>query len=180
MPAKNNKQSKLGSFFSKLSPNSPKKKLLLFVVMFGLIAGGYYAYRSFAATYWVENNKNAVTISTMHITSNSKGYPTTNGNRQVWDMRGAETNFVTPRDFAYNRRACIHGMPYMHSTISVTINPYDIRTKKILLKPVLKATGAHHGNKRDQALLCFTPKFSGRGKVSITVRGYYQLTKLVY
>lgn len=50
MKKSNTKKSKLGSFFSKLNPNSPKKKLLLFVVVFGLIAGGFYAYRSFAAT----------------------------------------------------------------------------------------------------------------------------------
>lgn len=51
MPAKTKsapKSGKLGNFFRKLTPNSPKKKLLLFVVVFGLIAGGFYAYRTFA------------------------------------------------------------------------------------------------------------------------------------
>ncbi len=51
MPVKKvRKQSKLGSLFSKLNPNSPKKKLMLFVLVFAVLGGGYYAYSSFAAT----------------------------------------------------------------------------------------------------------------------------------
>ncbi len=57
MPAKTvKKQSKLGAFFSRLNPNSPKKKLLLFVLVFAVLGGGYYAYSSFAASITVRYN----------------------------------------------------------------------------------------------------------------------------
>jgi hypothetical protein len=44
------KSGKLSNFLSKLNPNTPKKKLLTFVIVFALAGGGYYAYKSFAAT----------------------------------------------------------------------------------------------------------------------------------
>lgn len=53
MPAKKSttkSSGKFGNILRKLNPNSPKKKLLLFVLIFGVIAGGFYAYRSFAST----------------------------------------------------------------------------------------------------------------------------------
>lgn len=50
MPKTTKKQSKLAAVLTKLKPNTGKKKLLLFVVIFALVGGGYMAYRSFAAT----------------------------------------------------------------------------------------------------------------------------------
>lgn len=57
-PKKSKKNSKLSGFLSKLNPNSPKKKLLLFVLVFGVIAGGFYAYRSYA---WVGGRGSSIT-----------------------------------------------------------------------------------------------------------------------
>ena len=50
MPSKPKKQSKLSSLWSKVKPNTPAKKLLAFVLVFGVIAGGYFAYQSFASS----------------------------------------------------------------------------------------------------------------------------------
>jgi hypothetical protein len=47
---KKTKQSKFSSVIYRLKPGTPKKKLLLFVIIFALLAGGYYAYSTFAAT----------------------------------------------------------------------------------------------------------------------------------
>lgn len=57
MPAKSKKpakkssvSSKKQSFWSKLSPKTPLQKLVVFALVVGVVAGGYYTYRSFA--YW--------------------------------------------------------------------------------------------------------------------------------
>jgi hypothetical protein len=52
--SKSKKQSPIAAFFAKLNPNSPKKKLLAFAVVFAIAGGGYYAYTSFAATYYAQ------------------------------------------------------------------------------------------------------------------------------
>jgi hypothetical protein len=49
MPAKT-KTSKKSAFLSKINPNTPIKKFFLFVIIFALLGGGYFAYKSFAAT----------------------------------------------------------------------------------------------------------------------------------
>jgi hypothetical protein len=54
MPARK-KQSKLRTILSKLNPNSPKKKFILFIAVFAVLGGGYFAYKSFAgdqAHFW--------------------------------------------------------------------------------------------------------------------------------
>lgn len=51
------------TFLQKLNPNSPKKKFLLFIVVFIVIGGGVMAYRSFASTgvgtYWTHQTRQA-------------------------------------------------------------------------------------------------------------------------
>ncbi len=69
------KQRKLGSFFNKLNPNSPAKKLLAFVLVFAVLGGGYYAYRSFA-------NTNMVIVNASQMTGGTPIYTTVN-NKQV-------------------------------------------------------------------------------------------------
>ncbi|MDQ3158676.1 MAG: hypothetical protein M3P98_00875 [bacterium] len=44
------KQSKTKKILSKLDPNTGKKRLVAFIIVFALIGGGFYAYRSFAST----------------------------------------------------------------------------------------------------------------------------------
>jgi hypothetical protein len=63
--AKNMKKSPLAAFFAKLNPNSPKKKLLAFAIVFAIAGGGYYVYTSFAAT----NNAKGL----QYITRNAAG-----------------------------------------------------------------------------------------------------------
>ncbi len=48
--AKKKKQSKFNSLLGKLDPNTKLKQLVLFVVVFGVISGGYFLYKSHAAT----------------------------------------------------------------------------------------------------------------------------------
>lgn len=49
--SRNNKSnSKLGSFIDRLNLNSPKRRFLVFMLVFVLLGGGYMAYRSFAQT----------------------------------------------------------------------------------------------------------------------------------
>ncbi len=55
MKTKTSKQnSKLNEFFGRLAPNTPVKKLVAFILVFAVLAGGYYAYRSFAAVSTVK------------------------------------------------------------------------------------------------------------------------------
>jgi hypothetical protein len=46
--SKSKKQSPISAFLAKLNPNSPKKKLLAFAIVFAIAGGGYYAYSSYA------------------------------------------------------------------------------------------------------------------------------------
>ncbi len=50
MPAKKKKQTKSSKLFSALNPTTPLKKFLMFIVVFALVGGGYYLYKSHAAT----------------------------------------------------------------------------------------------------------------------------------
>src|SRR5690606_24153414 len=65
---------KLRNLLSKLNPNSPKKKLLLFIIVFGLLGGGYYAYRSFADT-------NMIIVNASQMSGGTPIYATVNNKR---------------------------------------------------------------------------------------------------
>lgn len=43
-------RSKLSQLLLRINPNTPAKKLLTFMLVFGVLGGGYFAYSSFAAT----------------------------------------------------------------------------------------------------------------------------------
>jgi hypothetical protein len=43
------KTSKKSAFLAKINPNTPIKKFFVFVIVFALLGGGYFAYKSFAA-----------------------------------------------------------------------------------------------------------------------------------
>ncbi len=90
MPAKTlKKQSKLSSFFGKLNPNSPVKKLLAFVLVFAVLGGGYYAYRSFAAT--------SVTVkNSAQLTGGTEVFATVNGKKVSYE-RVMAPNLATIR-----------------------------------------------------------------------------------
>ncbi len=50
MPAKRKTTSPIKRILVKLNPNGPTKKLITFVVIFAVLTGGYFLYRSYAAT----------------------------------------------------------------------------------------------------------------------------------
>ncbi len=66
------RQGKMRRFFNKLNPNSPAKKLVAFVLVFAVLGGGYYAYRSFASTEQGVVNGNIVALrGQFHLASSS-------------------------------------------------------------------------------------------------------------
>lgn len=72
---KTKKKSKSG-IWSKISLSSPKKKLLAFALIFGVIAGGYFVYSSFAAT----PGEDSTGKSSFYFTEPGKAKYITNGN----------------------------------------------------------------------------------------------------
>ena len=66
MPASKNKSKKTkkpSGLFRRLNPNTPAKRALIFILVFGVIGGGYLAYKSFASTTWTMYPKNMTTFA---------------------------------------------------------------------------------------------------------------------
>jgi len=65
-PRKSQKNNKLKSFLAKLNPETTKAKLVAFVVVFGMLGGGYYVYDTLAFT-----GKHVVTLVARNYTQQS-------------------------------------------------------------------------------------------------------------
>ncbi len=114
MPAKTvKKQSKLGAFFSKLNPNSPAKKLLAFVLVFAVLGGGYYAYRSFAAT-------GDVTVSAEAFTGGARVFVESNGKR-VFLEKKLTSPIVYTKTFAGGWYICVNARDSAGVTDTMTV-----------------------------------------------------------
>lgn len=177
MPTKKSKakSGKLGSFFSKLNPNSPKKKLLLFVVVFGLIAGGFYTYRSFA-----QKAGGAESVTRIRDLSPSGGsYTNYNGSSKLptWTLANQQGNFNAPI-MKKGTNWCIWGRVLGDSHGEVYFSLINQATGKTDYTRVLKFS--LRGDKsRDQIIKCGGYS-GGTASFGAKVKGIIEFTNLQY
>lgn len=114
------KQSKLSAVLTKLKPNTGKKKLLLFVVIFALIGGGYMTYKSFAATGFGIYGVDQMESIGPGGGKLSRGGQPTKGNTYVWYMDDKEAvrikRTLEPIIWARNVRVCANVAAYQSGT----------------------------------------------------------------
>ncbi len=182
--AKQNKstkqQNKLGSFFRKLNPNTPAKKLLAFVLIFAMLGGGYYAYRSFAATTTVKTYHASDFGSSSGITRSTErnGVITYSVISMLSTGQRINTSTETKETYKGNYRACFYySIPQQPAKATMAFAIFDDPSRTKSLAGTSKDYSPTNGYKTE-CLSFYAPNSKKLTLVVATWKGSTAFTKV--